>query len=353
MNYNALRKLFFVPSLIAILALASCQKDVDPGGPVLPIPDEVKDSTFLIKQLSFAYDIGSPTEDSIIETFFYDTVNKKIVITWDGPDDNYIPPGTDGELGYNAKGLLSHITYKYPGDYIPQVYDYKTIDITYDAQNVLQKIVVENGVGDFDSRTFTKTALPAGNYQLTWNEIGYDEDSSFRRVEFDNDNKAIVNYTEYFYYPSPGDPARYKTILIDSFAYDAGGSVTKVFKKVDDVDQNISLDFILYEYVRQTKGDQLYNQRQVLMNGLANIPFGDYDGIIEDAFGILSFTLGYDYLQYSKYPVQTTKARLYDGSFKDFISSSTFDSKNRLTKFTGFFHDYDLDPIEYRVKYYK
>ena len=89
------------------------------------------------------------------------------------------------------------------------------------------------------------------------------------------------------------------------------------------------------------------------MNGIANIPFGDYDGIIEEAFGILSFNLMYETLLFSKYPVSTVKARMYDGSFKDFTSNSTFDSKNRLTKFTGFLHDYDLDPREYRVNYYK
>jgi hypothetical protein len=353
MNYNNFSKLLFVPSLLAILTLTSCQKGAEPGD--LPaIPDEVKDSTLLIKRLSYAYNIGEPYEDSLIETFSYDTVNRKIIITWITPVDNYPVTGTRAEFIYNAKGLISDIVYTYPVGYIPQAYDYTEINFTYDAENILQKIVAQDGDGTIESGTFTRTKLSSGNYQLTWSDVaGDDEDSTFRRAEFDKDGKAIISYIEYFYHASPGDTNVYKTTFLDSIVYDAGGSVVKVFRKVEDASQNISLDFTFYEYSRHTKGDQLYNQRQVLMNGIANIPFGDYDDILEDAFGILSFSAAYESILYSKYPVQSVKGRMSDGSFQTFSSNPTFDSKNRLVKLPAFFHDYGFEPTEYRISYYK
>jgi hypothetical protein len=44
---------------------------------------------------------------------------------------------------------------------------------------------------------------------------------------------------------------------------------------------------------------------------------------------------------------------MWDGSYKDFAAASEFDNKNRLTNFIGFFHDYDLEPIEYKISYHK
>jgi hypothetical protein len=92
------------------------------------------------------------------------------------------------------------------------------------------------------------------------------------------------------------------------------------------------------------------------MNGIANMPFSDSDlgsFIADEAFGILSINLETEYMQYSKYPIQTAKVRMWDNSIRDFTSNSEFDNKNRLTKFTGFLNDYDLEPIGYRINYYK
>ncbi len=89
------------------------------------------------------------------------------------------------------------------------------------------------------------------------------------------------------------------------------------------------------------------------MNGVANIRFLDGANTPEEALGILSMTLDYEYLQYSKHPIATAKAHMWDGSYRTFTASSSFDSKNRLIKFVGFFHDLDLGPIEYRINYYK
>jgi hypothetical protein len=249
---------------------------------------------------------------------------------------------------------LVNATYNYPPGYIPWDFDYDIIDLSYDADDVLQNITTRYSNGSEESVAFTKTTHPGGEYRLTWHERSSDTgDSTFRKVEFDKQGNAFINYAENFYYSSPGSPDLSRYAIEDSITYDAGGSATKVIRKADHDGTADDLEYTLYEYTRHAKGDQLFNQRQVLLNGIANIPFGDFDNIVAEAFGILSFGLEYESRQYSKYPVQMVKARMWDGTFKNFTSNSEFDSKNRLTKFTGFFHDNDLEPIEYTISYYK
>ena len=77
---NATQKLLFLFSLIACVLLTACQKDVDVDldNPP-PIPDEVEDSTLLVKSITMISDEG---KDTIVESYFYDTVNKKITLSW-------------------------------------------------------------------------------------------------------------------------------------------------------------------------------------------------------------------------------------------------------------------------------
>src|SRR5688500_5349057 len=107
MIYINYKKLLFIPCLLIILALASCQKDADPSDPD-PIPDEVKDSTLLIKSIARTYNSG---KDSIVENYFYDTVNKKITLNWtDSGTEPSIPNyqseynNSKADLNYNSKG---------------------------------------------------------------------------------------------------------------------------------------------------------------------------------------------------------------------------------------------------------
>ncbi|MEI9910436.1 MAG: hypothetical protein WDO71_12670 [Bacteroidota bacterium] len=74
------------------------------------------------------------------------------------------------EFSYNDKWLLSHAMYIYPAGYIPQAWDYTTIDIEYDAQKVVQKITVRYGDGSSEIKVYNKIPLPGGNYQLSWDE---------------------------------------------------------------------------------------------------------------------------------------------------------------------------------------
>lgn len=356
MVISSLKKLFFVPAVLAILVLASCQKEIDINDPDI-IPEEVKDSTLLIKSITLLANRGLPDEDSVTEHYSYDTINKKIILTWYDRSGSWYADGTSAELSYTNKGLLYHVAYKYPLGFTPWDYDYNTIDIVYDPENVLQKITVKYSNGSIESKLFTKAILSGGKYQLSWDESNSGpDDIVLRRAVFDAAGKNIINATEHSFIAetSPaGDNIFTNFITTDSLFYDASGNVSKIVRNEVDTLRHTTDSYIFYEFVRQTKGDQLYNHRQTIMNGIANMPFGDPDAPVEDAFGILSFSLDYEYQQYAKYPIQTAKARMWDGSYKDFTASSDFDNKNRLTKFVWFFHDYDLEPIEYRIRYYK
>jgi hypothetical protein len=351
MIYNTFKNLLFVSSLLASLAFASCQKGVDINDPDI-IPGEVKDSTLLIKSISR---FANTDEDSLTEYYSYDTVNRKITLTWDDPSESYFPDGSQLELSYNAAGLLVHVAYKYPLGYTQWEYDYNIIDITYDADKILQSITTKYSNGSIESKVFSKTRLSSGNYQLTWDETNLPDDKIFRKAVFDAEGKTIVNIIEnsFIAETSPtGDDIFTNYIATDSLVYDASGSVIKIISSRVDTLRHTNDSYISYDFTRQTKGDQLYKQRQIIMNGIANMPFGNFDSP-EDAFGVLSFSVDNEYLQYSKYPMQTAKVHMWDGSYKNFIAPSEFDNKNRLTKFTGFFHDYDLEPQEYRINYYK
>jgi len=354
---KAVQKLFFISAILVIFTLASCQKDTNPNDPD-PIPDGVKDSTLLIKSIAYLFDNGMNGQDSIVEHYSYDSVNRKITLTWDDASDNYVVDGTSAEFAYNNKGLLSRVVYKYPADYTPADYDYKTVGILYDAENILQKITTELGDGNIESLQFNKTMLPSGNYQLSWEETdpALPDETFPRKIIFNADGKSIIVILEHLFKPA-GENFYANVIIKDSLAYDATGNVSKVFTNISDTLNQYNESYTSFDFLtRQTKGDQLYNQRKVIMNGIANIPF-DYSDlgsfIADEAVGILSITLSNEYLQYSKYPIQQAKVRMWDGSFRDFTANSEFDNTNRLTKFKGFFRDYDLELIEYKISYYK
>lgn len=277
--------LFFASLVIVFFALASCQKeiDIDLENPP-PVPPEVQDSTLLIKSITAVWDLGLPSEDSLTEYYSYDTINRKMTITWRDENDDYVPDGSKVELGYNTKGRLIKASYHYPSGYVPWDFDYNTINIEYDGNNVLQKVMVKYMDGSQESAAFNKTILADNGYQLTWNETMLENDSIFRKAIFDKEGKAMVSYIEHYYHPTPGLPEIDTTIARDSIIYDAGGSVIKVFTKSEFKRINEIRDFTLYEFTRQTKGDQLYNQRKLIMNGIDNMPFGDYDSMIADAW---------------------------------------------------------------------
>jgi hypothetical protein len=358
MTYNNLPRLLFVSAIAAIFALTSCQREVN-FTDTLPVTEYVKDSTLLIKSITLVSDDALGVQDSITENYSYDSVNRKIRLTWHDPSgSDYYPDGTIADFSYNDKWLLSHVDYIYPAGYVADAFDYSTFDILYDAQKVLQKITTKYGDGSDETKTYTKTTLASGNYQLSWDESdpatpGY---KSLRRAVFNADGKNSINVFDRSFVAeiSPaGDDVFTNFITSDTLFYDASGSVSKIKRNEVDTLRHTDQTFLFYEFTgRQTRGDQLYNQRQGILNGIANMPFGDGDSPA-DAFGVLSIVLDFEPLQYSIYPVQTTK--IYNWNMTDFTfnSSSEFDSKNRLVKFKGFFIDLGLTNRVFKIKYFK
>jgi hypothetical protein len=359
---NPTKKLLSLLSLFTLIVLTSCQKDpgVDLDNPP-PLPGEIKDSTFLIKSIAWTYNYG---EDSIVEFYSYDTVNKKITLNWTDTYSDGILLGdqssynnTKAELSYNSKGLLVHATYTYPPSYIPFDYDYEKIDIQYDNENVVQEITVKFMKDNTVTIKIDKIMTPGGGYNLQWiiEDTNIYDDRYYRRAQFSSDGKNIFNIVDHrLVETSPfGTPVEYQFTRIDSLAYDAAGNVIKILTRTFNGRDNTTADYVSYEFNgRQDKGSQLSDQRHLIMNGLADLPFEEFD-IVTYGLGILSFHDKYAYLQYSKHPAETAQVRMWDGTFRNFSTGPTYDNKNRLVKFTGFFVDNDLEPNEYRITYYK
>jgi hypothetical protein len=352
--YIKLPKLRLSPVLLIIVVITSCQREITITD-INSVHDYVRDSTLLIKSVTL-YE-NSLTPDTIVETYSYDSINRKITLTWNDPTASNFPDGTMAELSYNSNWMISHAKYIYPAGYTPQAWDYNTIDVVYDAEKILQKITVNYSDGSVESKVYTKTSLASGNYQLSWDESnqGLPDDRVLRRAVFNADGKNIISVVEHSFIAatSPGgDDIFTNYITSDTLFYDAAGNISKIIRNERDTLLHTSQSFVSYNFsVRQTRGDQLYNQRQAIMRGIANMPFFDHDSD-SDLFGILAYSLGNEQWQYLKYPVQTADIH-WLGSDYHFIALSEFDSMNRLTKFKGFALDIGLIERVFKIKYYK
>ncbi len=360
---NSVRNSCFVHFLFCIFVLASCQKEIDPNAPDL-IPDEVKDSTLLIKSIKLVtLDplSGLAYDDSIKEDYFYDTVNKKIILTIDhaaSHADYFSFVGIEHQ--YDGNGLLTNITHKYKDGFMLDDNILVSVKLDYDADKILRKIVASHFNGDIKTILFNKTLLLADKYQLEWDEPlfrGFGEDTANVRAIFDKEGKCLMSEYSYPYQRVVGGGSDTYTQIIqkDTLIYDAAGNVSKIVVNRIDTASHEEESFVGCEFLsRHTRGDQLFNQQQVLLNGIANIPFGEdlFRGSIS---GILSyFPNGYESKQYNKYPFREVK--IYDRDtkqYKDFTGVSEFDSKDRLVKFTGFLNESELFPYVYQLKYYK
>jgi len=356
------KNLLFVFPVFVLLVLSSCQKgvDIDLDNPP-PLPGEVTDSTLLVKSIKLVtYDPTSGlATDSIKEDYFYDTVNKKIILTFDkaasGPDYSHF-----GSIdhSYNTNGLLTNVVYKYANGFVPGDDDMVSVSLDYDADKVIQKIAIHYFSGEIRNIVFKKTSLSSGKYQLNWTEPFpfSDGDTTALSAVFDATGKPLNRTQSYSYIAVTGPEEIYtKIINTDSLYYDAQGSVSKIiWRNIDTLRQIDELITSVEFTSRQSKGDQLYNIRQVLLNGMANIPVGEdvFNGSIS---GILSFfSNGFEPMEYSKYPFQA--AKVYDGqtqAYDNFTGVSTFDSKDRLTKLRGFLAEVELEPYEWSITYYK
>ncbi len=351
--YKTLTQLRFFLFLFIVFIASSCQREIS-FEDIDAVVDHVSDSTLLIKSITLLSDTGL---DSVVENYSYDSVNRKITLTWNDPSSSQVPDGTAAEFSYNSDWLITHAAYTYPAGYIPDASDYTAIDIVYDATRTLKQITVNYGDGSTETKVYTMTSLSSGNYQLSWDESdpGTPDDRVLRRAIFNAAGKNVVNVVEHSFVAdvSPaGDDIFTNYITSDTLSYDASGSVNKIIRNETDTLRHTSQSYLAYNFSsRQTRGDQLYNQRQAIMNGIANMPFFDPDSNT-DLLGILSFSLENEYWQYLKYPVQTADIH-WNMTDYHFVGASEFDTLNRLIKFKGFVLDLGLSERVFKIKYYK
>ncbi|MDB5278047.1 MAG: hypothetical protein JWR61_3002 [Ferruginibacter sp.] len=348
---------FFVYWSVILQCVCSCSKNHDnviqtqlPAG---------KDSSLLIKSIRYA--------SKFVENYYYDSANNKIILT-SVTEDTLFPFNSVTELSYNNDHLLSKVIFKFKKTSAADTTSIIKTLFTYDDQNVLQKIEQRDLYGLLKTIVFTKNLMPGGNYRLKW----LDQRSSLPRgtpildtvAAIFNNNGQLISMTTNRPYPvngTPEDTLTSATITADSVIYDAGGSISQIQSGYTDTLRKINDHFIYFQFTsRDNRGSNLYNQRQLLLRGIANIPISTT--ILSGEAGVLSiFNDAYAW-QYAKYPFQTAILHnQLDGSDLHFNSAIEFDSKDRLTYFKGFILSGERplqfpDPssfFDFRITYFK
>lgn len=338
------------------LFCVSCQKtpDVDLDNPP-PIPEDVLDSTLLIKSIACILNEG---RDSVVEHYDYDTINRKITVSWtfsdmDENDPNYIPELVDAktEFNYNNEGRLIRVDYTHSPHLPPSDDEYAKTEIIYDNENIVKSIILSYRNRPADIREFEKTILPDGRYILEWREpvISSTNSDIFRSSLFSTDGRVEVNVR---ISSSLNTPVITYDNWLDTIYYDANGNVEKVFTQQYD-GQDLTDEYFSVEFTdRESKGDQFYNQRKLLLNGISEIPIGEYDEMLIGSMGLFSRYLEFEAAQFSRFPARKAKIRLEDGSYQEYQPVYTFDSKNRLSLITCYFLQPDLHPVVFRIHYF-
>lgn len=350
----------FLYLLLGIVLLESCQQEIDPYPlpPVTP-PASSVDSTLLIKSITVISfdDVTGLAEDSATESYMYDTLNRKIILSLKG-DGADLPDGSTCELSYNQKNLVTTMLANYAPGYTPNDFDPKRVDIVYDANDILQKITTTYGTGRVESTVYTKTVLTGGTYQLSWKEDaiaaipgGFLHTATFDATGLNKKNTLTYEYVAVDNGSSNNILSQF--IRTDSIAYDATGSISKIFTTEVDTFLHSNDSFVSFEALsRQTRGNQLGLQRQAILRGIANIPLAN-EFQIEGAGGILS-SFGDVAMQFTRYPIIAVKVRDFGSpAYFSFNAQSDYDSAGRLTRFRGYVQDSELFPKEFEIVYYK
>ena len=330
-------------------ALLSCQKE---PAVIIDLPSVVTDSTQLVKQILYVeYDGAGEVFDSLYEDYSYDTVSRKIMVKWTDTFSGYMH-GVSAVFSYDSRYLLSQVAISYPSVYPYQPEDEQNVAISYDDAGIIKSLTVTTRDAQTNTRSFTKKATGAG-YELTWVTSTDPQEVFNRSVLFDANGKFLKNTFSQPLFDINGD--RYSTyVQTDSVIYDGSDNIQKIYSHNTDTAVDIDNTFLAYEFnARGTKGNQLYLQRSLLLNGLSNIPFTDLDDWFE--LSVLTMTVDdYQDKQYSKYPF--TSGKVYNqgtNSLDATTGQATFDSKDRLTGFKGYFQNNSPQPLEYHVSYYK
>lgn len=344
-----------VVALFSLCVFNSCQQGVDDDLPTNPDPVDppaVADSTQLIKSITYYLyqDDGSYIRDSITETYNYDTINRKIKLQWsvdNSPSDDY-----SATLSYSKDGKLEKAEWFYPPSHTITDWDPGMLTLSYDAEGTLHQIVMKKANGESKTRGFLKTMLLSGGHQLEFDEQEYFTGVTWHHVDkFDATGRRYFYSYQYTYDTGLGLTTTYAE---DSLAYDAQGSVVRAHGRYTNSISNTDERYISFEFSgRETKGQQLSNQRRLLYNKELDFEFITQSDEFSGALGILSYFNGdEDMYEYMKYPIKSATVQLYD-KVATFNASSEFDSLDRLVRFNGYTPDTDLIPVSYRIVYYK
>ena len=205
-----------------ILLLASCQKNISSPNPNLVSTNifGFTDSSQLIKSITY-----HNQDSSWSQYFFYDTANRKIIVSLQ-PVTTVGGDYSDGqEFSYDGFGMLIHITGKFSG---PNYSFFTSADFFYDNQHVLDSVnTVMPGLNRAEG--FTKTIV-SGGYLLselyTSPAANGFTDSNYTASLIDDSGRLAAYYTVYNN-TEPGDPQNTSPngdtyfYFTDSVIYDA------------------------------------------------------------------------------------------------------------------------------------
>jgi len=334
----------------ALIFFTACQKS--PELNTQPIePNQGLDSAFLMKSITVT---SEDRTQGFTETFHYDTVERMITVIYSDVQGNAAPE-FPRKLYYRSDSLIERI--KNP-DVNPYNYDdfNKELLFSYDNQQRLSSVRMTQYNGEVYTVDFLWEDLPTG-YKVSWLEpVGQDwskrwSDTSYVTAYFsDNDQLLMQEQTSTYFDGVNNVTNRYGNACY----YDDKGSATRytgfsIDENGNRINEKVSSEFI----GRLEQGTQLYDQRNILMHGISQLP----SSLFNSEFGYLSaFNELCDWFQYSKTPFIEFKGLVGDwsqGNYDTYTGSSKVDAKGRLTFCTSVFQDYSLTPELIEVNYYK
>ena len=352
----------FIPDILVIVlvlfTLIACQKN-NSSSPNTKVDSTnffgFVDSTQIIKSITYRN-----SDSSVSEYFFYDTANRKIIVSLQ-PVSVVGGVYTDGqEFSYDGFGMLIHIAGKFSG---PNDSYFTSADYMYDDQHVLTSAnTVIPGINY--SEAYTKTVV-TGGYLLstlyTSPAANGFTDSNYTAAMIDDSGRLAAHYT-IFNNTEPGNPQNTSLngdtyfYITDSVIYDGSGNLSQQTLRYspDMLKPDSLVTVVLYDYgMRDATGDQLYNLGAVIYRGVGNLPFS----IIDFFAGELS-SFGDDGMQVYRYPSLATTMTSADstGVFNiplHFNTPAAYDDLHRLISYHNFAHYPPYAPYDILITYYK
>ncbi len=301
-------KFNFLPLIIICLlfSLFSCKKNDLAKSPVTVDSTTImgfKDSTQLVKSFTATFydSLGNYQGSDSTIYFYYDTLNRKVILTHQNVPLSLANSSWIEMLSYNNNGLLLQHKVS-PADTIGNGNSYSvanTVDFTYDGENILSSQTITNFDGSQETTAITKTNNSLGGYTLTRTTVPDALNFPLHSVLLSTSFDAKGNVVSVHELNLPD----LSTIQSDSIIYDASGNMMKVIEYA--YTGYGYQTYNLFEFgARDTKGDQLYNLSSLLFNGVSTFGF-IYDDPIQGSL-FSGFNNWYLY-QFTKYPALTAK----------------------------------------------